>query len=58
MDAAHTPSRKRALVVAGAGAALEFGAPSTADLTELVRERISADDVMRNKAYPLGSGSA
>lgn len=43
-----TPSRKRALVVAGAGAALEFGAPSTADLTELVRERISADDVMQH----------
>ena len=47
MNAARIPLRKRALVIAGAGAALEFGAPSTSDLTELVREKISTDDVMR-----------
>ena len=47
MDAARTRSRKRALVIAGAGAALEFGAPSTSDLTEIVREKISTNDVMR-----------
>ena len=47
MAAGRTPSRKRALVIAGAGAALEFGAPSTSDLTTLVRERISTDDLMR-----------
>lgn len=40
--------RKRALVIAGAGAALEFGAPSTSELTELVRERTSTDDIMRH----------
>ena len=39
--------RKRALVIAGAGAALEYGAPSTSKLTELVRKKIRADDVMR-----------
>ena len=41
------PSRKRALVIAGAGAALEFGVPSTSELTKLVREKTSTDDVMR-----------
>ena len=48
MDPAHAPSRKRALVIAGAGAALEFGAPSTSDLTKLVRERTSTDEIMRH----------
>ena len=48
MDTAHAPARKRALVIAGAGAALEFGAPSTSDLTEVVRKRASTDDVMRD----------
>ena len=47
MNAARIPLRKRALVIAGAGAALEFGAPSTSDLTELVREKINTDDLMR-----------
>ena len=49
--AAHArkaPPRKRALVIAGAGAALAFGAPSTSKLTELVRGKISTDDVMRH----------
>lgn len=47
MDPAHTPPRKRALIIAGAGAALEFGAPSTSELTELVRERTSIDRIMQ-----------
>ena len=47
MGPAHTPLRKHTLVIAGAGSALEFGAPSTSDLTALVRERTSTDDIMR-----------
>ena len=38
---------KRAVVVAGAGAALEFGAPSTAALTERVREEVGSDAWMQ-----------
>lgn len=47
MNAAQSRSRKRALVIAGAGAALELGAPSTSDLTKLVREWSSTDQIMR-----------
>ncbi len=39
--------KKRALVLAGAGASLEFGAPSTAKLTQLVEARVMADDWMK-----------
>ena len=41
------PSRKRALVIAGAGAALDFGAPSTSELTELVQKKVITDNNMR-----------
>ena len=40
------PTRKKALVIAGAGAAIEFGAPSTADLTTRVEERVRADSYL------------
>ena len=48
MNTARISLRKRALVIAGAGAALEFGAPSTSDLTKLVQEKIHTDEVMRH----------
>ena len=35
------------MVIAGAGAALDFGAPSTSDLTELVQKKVSADNNLR-----------
>lgn len=38
---------KRALVLLGAGAACDFGAPSTGRLTELIEDRITADDEMK-----------
>lgn len=38
--------RKRALVVAGAGSAIEFGAPSTAALTARVEERVRKDSYL------------
>ena len=38
-----TARQRRALVLLGAGAALDFGAPSTSRLTELLGERISID---------------
>lgn len=41
-------SKKRALVLAGAGAALEFGAPSTADLTNAIEKRVRANKWMRH----------
>ena len=39
--------RTRALVVTGAGASLEFGAPSTAELTRRVHERLVSDESLR-----------
>ena len=46
-DATNRRTRKRALVITGAGASLEFGAPCTAKLTQLVRESVSADQFLR-----------
>lgn len=40
--------KKRALVLAGAGAALQFGAPDTTDLTNAIENRVRADDWMRH----------
>ena len=39
--------KKRALVLTGAGASLEFGAPSTAKLTEAIETRVCADAWMQ-----------
>ena len=39
--------KKRALVLTGAGASLEFGAPSTANLTKAIETRVCADELMR-----------
>ena len=39
--------KRRALLLLGAGAALDFGAPSTPRLTELVGKRISTDGDMQ-----------
>lgn len=36
------------MVILGAGASLDFGAPSTAELTGLVQERVNEDEVMRH----------
>ena len=40
--------KKRALILAGAGASIDFGAPSTAKLTSNVEARVLADKWMRN----------
>ena len=40
--------KKRALVLTGAGASLEFGAPCTADLTTNIRTRVLADNWIRH----------
>ena len=45
-------TRKRALIIAGAGAALEFGAPSMADLTAHLRQFERAD-----RARATGTGA-
>lgn len=42
-----SPREKHALVLLGAGAALDFGAPSTGQLTDLIGKRISADGDMK-----------
>lgn len=42
----HGEPRPRALVVLGAGASLEFGAPSTRKLTQRLEKRLLADDWM------------
>lgn len=39
--------RKRALVVVGAGASKEFGAPTTAELTDTLADRIAQDEWMQ-----------
>ncbi len=40
--------KKRALVLTGAGASLDFGAPSTSALTKAIAARVQADDWMRH----------
>ncbi|MCY4149939.1 MAG: hypothetical protein OXF73_11460 [Gammaproteobacteria bacterium] len=40
--------RKRALIIAGAGASLEFGAPSTAELSEFMRKKARTDSIMQH----------
>lgn len=42
--------KNRALVLIGAGASLEFGAPSTSDLTNFIEKKILSDDRMRHEA--------
>ena len=39
---------KRAVVLAGAGASLEFGAPSTAELTKTIGQKVGDDPQMRD----------
>ena len=41
-----TERKKRALVLAGAGASLEFGAPSTAKLTKVIEKKVRTDSWM------------
>ena len=43
-------TRERALIITGAGAAIDFGAPSTGDLTNRVRETILQSDALRSTA--------
>ena len=47
-DNTRIPSGKRALVIAGAGAALDFGAPSTQELTEILLQKINSDKTMQH----------
>ncbi len=42
-----TERKKRALVLTGAGASLEFGAPGTAELTKSIETKVCADEWMR-----------
>ena len=42
--------KKRALVLTGAGASIDFGAPSTADLTKSIEKKVLAGDSMRDCA--------
>ena len=42
-----TEKKKRALVLAGAGASLDFGAPSTAELTKIIGQRVEDDAWMK-----------
>lgn len=39
---------KHAMMLAGAGASLEFGAPSTARLTKVIGQKVGNDPWMRN----------
>ena len=41
--------KKRVLVLAGAGASLEFGAPSTATLTKAIETKVCADAWMQQR---------
>ena len=43
-----SPSNKRALILTGAGASLDFGAPSTIDLTNSIEKKILAHGWMRD----------
>ena len=47
-DASSRNRLKRALVVAGAGASLDFGAPSTPDLSDRLRDRVNSDKWMES----------
>ena len=47
-DTSSRHRSKRALVVVGAGASLDFGAPSTADLTDRLRHRVNGDKWMES----------
>ena len=38
--------KRRALILTGAGASIEFGAPSTAELTKFIEGKVRADDWM------------
>ena len=42
-----TERKKRALVLVGAGASLDFGAPSTAELTKVIEKKVCADKRMQ-----------
>ena len=42
-----TERKKRALVLAGAGSALDFGAPSTAELTKIIGQKVMDDKWMK-----------
>ena len=42
-----TERNKRALVLVGAGASLDFGAPSTAELTKVIEKKVRADKWMQ-----------
>ena len=42
-----TERKKRALVLTGAGASLEFGVPSTAELTKSIETKVCADEWMQ-----------
>ena len=50
-----TGRKKRALVLTGAGASIDFGAPSTAKLTKIIKKNVCADKYMQhcggNHAY-------
>ena len=39
--------KKRALVLAGAGASIDFGAPSTDELTDSIEAKLLSDPLMR-----------
>ena len=42
-----TQRKKRALVLLGAGASIEFGAPGTAKLTQIIKKKVCGDKYMR-----------
>ena len=42
-----TDRKKRALVLAGAGASLDFGAPSTVGLTKIIEQKVGDDAWMK-----------
>ena len=44
----ETGRKKRALILTGAGASLEFGAPSTAELTKAIEKEVLADTWLQN----------
>jgi hypothetical protein len=54
------PSRKRAVLVVGAGASIEYGAPSTHDLTAKIEQKVMTDDWMKycggDKAFQFVKG--
>ena len=42
-----TQRKKRALVLLGAGASIEFGAPCTAKLTQIIKNKVCANKILR-----------